>query len=100
MILVIGGLGTGKKEFVLHELGFDPEGEDVLCALQTMNPLPPVEELLRYRVVICREVGCGVVPVDREERERREALGRLCCQLARQAEAVWRVACGLGMRLK
>lgn len=100
MILVIGGLGAGKREFTARELGFDPEGEDILCALHELETLPPVEELLGYKVVICQETGCGVIPMARAERERREALGRLCCQLAQQAEAVWRVTCGLGMRLK
>ena len=28
-------------------------------------PLPPLEALLGRAVVVCREVGCGVVPMDR-----------------------------------
>lgn len=51
-------------------------------------------------MVVCREVGCGVVPMDRGDRDRREAVGRLCCDLAREAEAVYRLQCGLAMRLK
>ena len=38
-------------------------------------------------VIICDEVGCGVV-------------GRICCELAEQAAAVYRVCCGLGAQLK
>ena len=56
--------------------------------------------LLGRAVVVCREVGCGVVPMDRGDRDRREAVGRLCCDLAREAEAVYRLQCGLAMRLK
>ena len=50
--------------------------------------------------MICDEVGCGVVPLERADRERREAIGRLCCQLAQKAQAVYRLQCGLAMRLK
>ena len=59
-----------------------------------------LEDLLGREVVACREVGCGVVPLDRADRDRREAVGRLCCDLAAQAEAVYRVNCGIAMRLK
>ena len=108
MILVIGGLGAGKRNFVAQVLGYGPEAcsadpEDrtpVLYDLEQCSPLPPVEDLLRREVVVCREVGCGVIPMDAQERNWREAVGRLCCALAAQAEAVYRVSCGLGMRLK
>jgi dipeptidase D len=51
-------------------------------------------------VVVCREVGCGVVPVEPAQRTRREAVGRLCCRLAARAERVERIFCGLPMVLK
>ena len=51
-------------------------------------------------IVICDEVGCGVVPMDREDRSWRERVGRTCCRLAERASAVYRVTCGLGVRLK
>ncbi|MDM8238823.1 bifunctional adenosylcobinamide kinase/adenosylcobinamide-phosphate guanylyltransferase [Pseudoflavonifractor phocaeensis] len=98
MILIIGGRGAGKREFARETLGCDPK--DTLPALHELDPLPPLEELLGYEAVICDEVGCGVVPMERADRERREAIGRLCCQLAKQAQAVYRLQCGLAMRLK
>ncbi len=98
MILIIGGRGAGKREFARETLGCDPK--DTLPALHELDPLPPLEELLGYEAVICDEVGCGVVPLERADRERREAIGRLCCQLAKQAQAVYRLQCGLAMRLK
>ena len=108
MILVIGGLGAGKRNFVAQVLGYGPEAcsadpEDrtpVLYDLERCDPLPAVEDLLGREVVVCREVGCGVIPMDAQERNWREAVGRLCCALAAQAEAVYRVSCGLGIRLK
>ena len=96
MILVVGGLGAGKRKFIREELGYAPEqlssvpeeGTPVLWGLEALDPLPPLEDLLGREVVACREVGCGVVPMDRADRDRREAIGRLCCDLAARAEAV------------
>ena len=98
MILIIGGRGAGKREFARETLGCDPK--NTLPALHELDPLPSLEELLGYEAVICDEMGCGVVPLERADRERREAIGRLCCALAREAQAVYRLQCGLAMRLK
>lgn len=98
MILIIGGRGAGKREFTRETLGCDPK--NTLAALHELDPLPSLEELLGYEAVICDEVGCGVVPLERADRERREAIGRLCCALAQEAQAVYRLQCGLAMQLK
>ena len=58
------------------------------------------DELARSPVVIATEVGGGVVPIDPEERARREAAGRLACLLAERADAVIRVFCGIPRALK
>ena len=108
MILVVGGRGAGKRRFVSQQLGYPPEAVSsnaanetpVLYGLESLDPLPALEDLLEREVVVCQEVGCGVVPLDRTDRDRREAVGRLCCRLAAQAEAVYRVNCGIAMRLK
>ena len=42
----------------------------------------------------------SVTPLDREDRDWRELVGRTCCALAETAEAVYRVHCGLGVRIK
>ena len=52
------------------------------------------------RVLVTDEIGLGIVPLDPFEREYREETGRICCLLAAQSQQVWRVACGLGQRLK
>ena len=41
-----------------------------------------------------------MVPIDPGERSWREAVGRLCCVLARRADRVERIFCGLSMVLK
>ena len=52
------------------------------------------------QIIVCNELGCGVVPMDAFERAWRERTGRLGCELAKQAEAVYRVTCGIGTRIK
>lgn len=51
-------------------------------------------------IISMDEVGCGVVPVNREEREYREAAGRCGQLLAAEAEQVYRVVCGILLRIK
>ena len=78
MILIVGGLGAGKRDFARRELGVREEelspvlgpGTQVLYDLQALDPLPDLEELMGLRAVICNEVGCGLVPIQAEERQR------------------------------
>lgn len=54
----------------------------------------------RDLILICDEIGCGLVPMDAFEREYRESTGRVMNALAEQAERVDRVVCGIGRRIK
>ena len=58
------------------------------------------EELSQKQVVIATEVGGGIVPATAEERAAREAAGRLSCLLAKKADTVIRVFCGIPTVLK
>lgn len=51
-------------------------------------------------IIVCDEIGCGLVPVDAFEREYREAVGRICTELVKYADEVYRVTCGTGVRLR
>ena len=51
-------------------------------------------------IVIANEVGAGVVPIVKEERLFREAVGRALCIVAQEAESVTRCVCGIGVRIK
>ena len=72
------------------------------------SPLDDLQEKLRSladrlsqkEVVIATETGCGVIPLDPQERRDREAAGRLSCLLAERAETVVRVCCGIPQVLK
>ncbi|MGI5857231.1 MAG: bifunctional adenosylcobinamide kinase/adenosylcobinamide-phosphate guanylyltransferase [Candidatus Merdivicinus sp.] len=124
MKLIVGGLFAGKWER-LQELGFSPE-EIADCrtsrleaafekpAVYRVNALirrmaeesRDMAELLDAVrahpevVVVCDEVGCGVVPADPLEREYRERVGRFCCEAAKMADSVERVWCGIVTELK
>ena len=51
-------------------------------------------------VIIIDEVGCGIVPIDKESRTRREAIGRCGCVIAASSDTVVRVVCGIPTYLK
>lgn len=54
----------------------------------------------RGLVIVCDEIGCGLVPVSAFEREYREAVGRICTELVKHADEVYRVTCGIGKRIR
>ena len=112
MILIIGGAAQGKLDYVLRKTGYTaqqvahtPEEAKRLPIFDGVEQWPNLDEekLLSANpsiILICAEVGCGVVPVDPAQRAWREAVGRLCCRLAARAERVERMFCGLPMTLK
>ena len=51
-------------------------------------------------ILICDEIGNGIVPVDAFERTYREQTGRILIRLAQEADEVVRVLCGIGQRIK
>lgn len=51
-------------------------------------------------LITADEIGCGIVPIDAFLREYRETDGRICQKLASFSEEVYRVMCGIGIRIK
>ena len=51
-------------------------------------------------MIVSNEVGAGVVPIEASERLFREAVGRALWVVAQRSEAVTRVVCGIGVRIK
>ena len=117
MILVIGGAGQGKLAAALRNTGYTEA--DVTTTPGADRPVlngmadaaraalaageaqeQTVAKLLRHAVVICDEVGCGVVPMEQFEREWRENVGRICCVIAEKSDVVVRIFCGIPMVLK
>lgn len=108
MILIIGSAGSGKTEYA-RSLGYTDAQigdrlEDEKPVLDHLERLifadPDCAErifpaLLQKEAVICSEVGSGVIPAARSDRIGRETVGRLCIRLAREADCVVRMVCGL-----
>ena len=51
-------------------------------------------------IIICDEVGSGIVPLEKEDRIYRETVGRMLCRAVKKADRVERIACGIGQCLK
>ena len=113
MILVIGGASSGKREYV-KALGYTDEQmadaaideKPVIYNLQDLVAKDPINAtallpaLLTKEVVICNEVGSGVIPIVKNDRMCREQTGRLTVQLAKQATKVVRIVCGIPTIIK
>ena len=123
MILVVGGIHSGKKTFVRESLGFSRD--DFVCAASLAGGSDGAlhaaggrvavgcEELVRtcdedralkllssFDVVVIAEVGAGVVPARADDAAWRERVGRLSCALAGRADAVVRMVCGIPQVIK
>lgn len=114
-ILLVGGAHQGKVDYAARALGCAPQMSLTAEAIDQLHLLvrqlmdqgaDPQAEILsaldsrKNWVVLCDEIGCGVVPLDRTDRRWREETGRLCCELARRADRVERITCGLPQRIK
>lgn len=56
-------------------------------------------ELLKDKIIICDEIGSGIVPMTKEERMWREENGRVLQYLCKNADEVYRVFFGLSEKL-
>ena len=127
MKLVIGGTAQGKLEYVLlkHDVqknmvwdGVLPNDRELNGNIVIINHLHqwikncmvsggcPEDEIMSFLdcnedcIIICDEIGNGIVPIDPFERQYRERTGRLLVQLAMRAEEVERIICGIGQKIK
>lgn len=129
MIFVIGGENQGKLEYVLNLKNLDNNDvadcsycseEDIADKkiIYNFNLLikrmlkeyedseivkEKVKEILdrnEEAVIISNEIGYGVVPIDSFDRQYRELTGRISCDIAKKAEQVHRVICGIGTVIK
>ncbi|MGL5436737.1 MAG: bifunctional adenosylcobinamide kinase/adenosylcobinamide-phosphate guanylyltransferase [Lachnospiraceae bacterium] len=130
MIFIIGGSCQGKTAFARalypadSQTGFeaktaDGSNDDLLQAYhrpvilrfhhylsrlleQELDTEAFTRKVLAHNpeIIVMNEVGYGIVPIDRSDRSYREAVGRAGQMLAAEAEAVYRVICGIGTRIK
>lgn len=110
MELYIGGYKQGKLRYVLtkHPNAEDRVFNDLHLWIKKMmkDGQDAQGEVMRYIdqnpdcIIICDEVGNGIVPVDGFERAYRENVGRILIEVAKRADRVERITCGLGQRIK
>lgn len=124
MILVTGGCFQGKTAYACETFGIPMEEakDGAVCPLEElysakllyhfheyikrlmeMGQELSVDRILQENpdlVLVTNELGYGVVPIDKFDRDYREKTGRICCQIAKEASEVHRVVCGLGTVIK
>lgn len=122
MELIIGGAYQGKRSFAREKFGLSEDEiftctdtnidfskpcidklEDFILAC-VRTGIDPLEKLkgqdLSGKVIICMDIFCGVVPIDATMRLWRHTTGLVCQYLAKNADGVYRIYCGLEQRLK
>lgn len=106
MILVIGGKNQGKSEFVNKNFpemkvinGFHNIAREYMTEGKSIHKL--LDEIIEEAdVIISDEIGCGIVPSEKFDRDWREETGRALCSIAERAEAVYRVTAGIALKIK
>ena len=126
MILIFGGYYQGKLAYALEKSSMTesdvygcsehdaitPSGQKIIYELdkwllalvkEGLDTDKEVEKLIAKNsdaIVICNDISCGIVPIDRELRKWRESVGKALTRLARESGEVIRVFCGIPTILK
>lgn len=126
MELYVGGFAQGKLAYVQEKYGKECKTVEDISQLQDVGRSERVifdsfhrwfwRELERGEspedkmdavllsfpnlLVISSEPGDGLMPMEAKERDYRERLGRYLCRMARMADRVERIVCGIGQRIK
>ena len=129
MKLIIGGYAQGKLKYAVtkYTVAEDHVFESMLPTNEEAEKLSgtiivtslhkwikkrikeggrPEEEISAFvkknadSIIICDEIGNGIVPMDPFERVYRERTGRILVKLAEDAEEVERVVCGIAQKIK
>ena len=110
-VLIIGGAYQGKKElakklFNLNDNDFNRIDGKAVYNLHdyiknnNISNITDFANSLRDKVIICNEIGCGVIPINKELDNWREITGRVCCEIASFADIVIRVTAGIPQFIK
>lgn len=124
MILITGGAYQGKTEYVRSSFPDIPitegaassydEAAKAKCINQyhtliqrlhadSRDPIAWTEQLCAANpdcIIILDEIGCGIIPLERDERIRRELTGICGCIIARHSDTVIRLVCGVPYAIK
>lgn len=122
MIFVFGGAYQGKTDFVKEKFGVT---DDDICAVGSEidfgckvlkldsffrylldNNIQPSEyvqeniELFEDKIICMTDISCGVVSIDGKVRELREEVSRCMVVFAKRSKEVYRVYCGIPVKIK
>ncbi len=122
MELILGGAYQGKRTWALKYYTIcepvcdlavsDLQSAAIYCHLEALtrkaaeqgksaeHVLEQLLPLAAKAVIISREIGSGVVPMDPIERDWRELHGKVLQVLAEKSDKVYRIFCGLEEQLK
>ena len=124
MMLVTGAAHAGKTAWVRQNLAPQAICDGAVCAPEEVlsaacithyhrlvrrlldegaDPLAYTERLCRENpdcIVLLDEIGCGIVPLEKDDRIWREQTGRCGCLLAEHARTVVRLCCGIAAAIK
>ena len=126
MIVIFGGVYQGKLAYALDR--FSLANDDVYYCDKNDGAMPGSKKIVyeidqwilalikadidvaesvgqfieinKNAIVICNDISCGLVPVDPQMRQWREAVGRSLALLCRNANEVVRLFCGIATRIK
>lgn len=124
MILVTGGKSQGKLRFIMEH--FKPneiiDGSDCILSLpqnveciinyhllikrlmlENMDTVKFTKKFCaenQNAVIIMNEVGGGIIPIEKSEREWRENVGKCGCIIAKKSDTVIRMTCGIPTVIK
>ena len=105
MILIVGPTASGKKTYAAALCN---EKTNIVVDAHNLVPRDSgvsasqelIEKLASADIVTISEVGCGVHPLDHGDRDWRDAVGHLSAQLAKRADCVVRMCCGIPTVIK
>lgn len=121
---IIGGAYQGKLEFAKQKYRKEIISDGKSCSIEEtfsceiLNSFEAlikrffstIQEIITYLdtllvknpniILICNEIGYGIVPIEKSNRLFRELVGRACCEVSKRANTVERVFCGLGVYIK
>lgn len=124
MRLIIGGAYQGKLEFARKKYQVEVVADGEICSLEDtfsceiLNRFEifikrfftSIEEIISFLntiliknpdiIVVCTDIGNGIVPIEKYDRLYRELVSRACCEVSKRSNTVDRVFCGLGVSIK
>ena len=123
MDLIIGGAYQGKTDFVKEKYGLKEDdfyfcsgradekidfSKRCVCNIEKFVSAHPdaVEvfeahkEEWKNSIFVCRDIFCGVIPIEKNVRKWRQDTGLLCRYFTKNAENVSRIFCGIEQKLK